>query len=278
MEKIFYQSSLPRSGSTVLQNILGQNPDFYVTPTSGVLELIFGARMNYTNSAEFKAQDSELMKKGYLNFCKQGMDGFYNAITDKKFVVDKSRGWGIHHDLLKSIRGENPKIICMVRNLKQILASMERMYRESPEASSDIIDWSTGKGTNTASRIDTWMGLDGGNGVPVGMALKRLEQMILEGIDKNVHFVRFEDLTLEPQKTLDKIYEYLEVPTYTHDFKNIEQITIEDDEVYGINKNLHKIHKEMKPYKNYYHEVLGNDICNWIDERYTNFQKRFKYT
>ena len=39
MEQIFFQSSLPRAGSTLLQNILGQNPEFYVTPTSGVLEL-----------------------------------------------------------------------------------------------------------------------------------------------------------------------------------------------------------------------------------------------
>ena len=63
MDKIFYQSSLPRAGSTLLQNILAQNPDIYATPTSGVLELIFGARANYTNSAEFKAQDAETMKK-----------------------------------------------------------------------------------------------------------------------------------------------------------------------------------------------------------------------
>ena len=57
MDKIFFQSSLPRAGSTLLQNILGQNPDFYVTPTSGVLELLYSARQNYTNDNAFKAQD-----------------------------------------------------------------------------------------------------------------------------------------------------------------------------------------------------------------------------
>ena len=61
MKKIFFQSSLPRAGSTLLQNIIGQNPDFYVTPTSGVLELLYGARNHYTACDEFKAQDSELM-------------------------------------------------------------------------------------------------------------------------------------------------------------------------------------------------------------------------
>ena len=70
MENIFYQSSLPRAGSTLLQNILAQNPDVYATPTSGVLELIFAARSNYTDSPEFKAQDAEVMKTAFQAFCK----------------------------------------------------------------------------------------------------------------------------------------------------------------------------------------------------------------
>ena len=103
MERLFFQSSLPRAGSTLLQNILAQNPDIYATPTSGVLELVYAARANYSNSPEFKAQDSELMKNGFLSFCKEGLRGFYEGITDKKYVVDKSRGWGIHYDFLKRI-------------------------------------------------------------------------------------------------------------------------------------------------------------------------------
>jgi hypothetical protein len=37
---IFFNSSLPRAGSTLFQNLIGQNPEFYVTPTSGLIELI----------------------------------------------------------------------------------------------------------------------------------------------------------------------------------------------------------------------------------------------
>ena len=142
MDKVFFQSSLPRSGSTILQNILAQNPDIYATPTSGVLELIFAARANYTNSAEFKAQDAELMQKGFIGFCKEGMRGYYEGITDRKYIIDKSRGWGIHYDFLKFIRNEEPKIICMVRDLRDIFASMENNFRKHPEKQSDILDWS----------------------------------------------------------------------------------------------------------------------------------------
>ena len=103
MERLLFQSSLPRSGSTLLQNIFAQNPDIYATPTSGVLELLYGARANYTNSPEFKAQDSEIMRKAYLAFCKKGMVGYYESITDQKYVIDKSRGWFAHFDYLKNI-------------------------------------------------------------------------------------------------------------------------------------------------------------------------------
>jgi sulfotransferase len=38
-QKIFFNSTLPRSGSTLLQNIMGQNPEFHVTPTSGLIDV-----------------------------------------------------------------------------------------------------------------------------------------------------------------------------------------------------------------------------------------------
>ncbi|NBP03192.1 MAG: hypothetical protein EBU90_24425, partial [Proteobacteria bacterium] len=78
-EKIFFNSSLPRSLSTLLQNTLGQNPDFYVTPTSGLLELLFSARVNYTNSLEFKAQDPIEMERAWLGFCRGGINGYFKG-------------------------------------------------------------------------------------------------------------------------------------------------------------------------------------------------------
>lgn len=89
MKQLFFNSSLPRAGSTLLQNIIAQNPDFYSTPTSGTLELIYGARANYSNDPTFKAQDTDLMRKGFQSFCNQGLRGYYDAITDKPNVLEK---------------------------------------------------------------------------------------------------------------------------------------------------------------------------------------------
>ena len=271
MEKIFFQSSLPRAGSTLLQNILGQNPDFYVTPTSGVLELLFAARSNYTNDNAFKAQDTELMKKGWLNFCRQGVEGFFNGITDKKYVVDKSRGWGIHYNFLNSFYPE-PKIVCMVRDLRSVYASMEKNFRKNQDKDSGIVNWAEMKGTTTAKRVDHWAQTP-----PIGIAVERLKQMIDEGIDKNILFIRFEDLTSNPENEINKVYDFFGVERYQHDFNNVEQLTQEDDTVHGIFGD-HTIRKEVKPIPDQYNEYLGEQLSNSIVNTYPWFYEYFNYS
>tara|TARA_R110001599_G_scaffold75912_2_gene207917 strand:- start:7968 stop:8786 length:819 start_codon:yes stop_codon:yes gene_type:complete len=269
-DKIFFQSSLPRSGSTLLQNIFAQNPDFYATPTSGALELLYAARNNYTNSPEFKAQDSNLMRTGWLSFCRNGMKGFYHGITDKKYVVDKSRGWGIHYGFLNSFYPD-PKIICMVRDLRSVFASMEKKFRKYPEMDSGIVNHAEMQGTTTEKRIDLWA-----NGQPIGLAVERLHQMINDGTAKNVHFVKFEDLTRDPQIEMNKIYDYLGIESWQHNFDDVKQVTKEDDTIYGIYGD-HQIRTKVEPIANDFHKVLGTPASNWIKDTYKWFFDEFKY-
>lgn len=249
---------------------MGQNPDFYVTPTSGVLELVYAARNNYTNSPEFKAQDSELMKSGFLNFCKDGIFGFFNSITDKKYVMDKSRGWGYHYNFLNSFYPE-PKIICMVRDLREIYSSMEKNFRKNQHKDSGIVNHSQMQGTTTEKRIDIWA-----NSQPIGMSIERLYQIIKEGVNEKILFVRYEDLLRQPNDEMLRIYQYLGLPYFQHDFNDIKQITVEDDSVYGIYGD-HTIKSELQPNKPTSNEVLGPNICNWITNSYRWFYEEFNY-
>ena len=268
MKDIFYQASLPRAGSTLLQNILGQNPDFYVTPTSGVLELVFGARGNFDNSPEFKAQDSSEMEAGFRAFCSEGVKGFFNAITDKPYIVDKSRGWGVYYDFL-SFYQENPKVICMVRDLRDVFSSMEKQHRKSQKVSGGIINDADMKGTTTAKRVDIWA-----NSQPVGLALDRLQQVLLE--KHPVLFVRYEDLTANPQAELARIYKYLGVAEYNHTFTDVKQITQEDDSVYGAFGD-HTIRGDVSAKPSDYDDVLGKNTSDNIKRAYPWFYETFGY-
>jgi len=270
VNKIFFQSSLPRAGSTLLQNVMGQNPEFYVTPTSGVLELLYAARANYTTSPEFKAQDSSLMKDGFTSFCKSGIEGFFNGVTDKPYVLDKSRGWGIHYGFLESFYPE-PKVICMVRDIRGIYSSMEKNFRKSQHLDSGMVNHAQLKGTTTEKRIDIWA-----QGQPVGIAVERLQEIFRQGINKKMLFVKFEDLCSKPEKEMRRIYEYLEIPYFEHDFNNVQQITVEDDSVYGIYGD-HTIKNKIEPLKNDYSQILGSSANNWIKTNYKWFYDEFKY-
>ena len=269
-KEIYFQSSLPRSGSTLLQNIIGQNPKFYVTPTSGVLELLYAAREQYSTSLEFKAQDNETMKRGFLNFCYQGVQGFYHGITDKPLVLDKSRGWGVHYDFLSTFI-DSPKIICMIRDPRSIYSSMEKKFRSDPEVSKGDVNWATGKGINIETRVKEWS-----NSPPVGLAFNRLKEIIDRGYADKILFVKFENLTSQPKKELERIYDYLGEDNFSHDFNNVEQITQEDDTVYGVYGD-HKIKKTVKPLTDDYNQILGENISQNIKNSYQWFYEYFKY-
>ena len=110
------------------------------------------------------------------------------------------------------------------------------------------------------------------------MALERLQQTMLEGINKEVLYIRAEDLTSYPEREMNKIYAYLNLPQYKHDFDNVEQTVKEDDTVYGLTNDLHTIRQKVTPLKPDYNEILGKPVCDWIDNNFQWYQQGFGYT
>ena len=273
VEKVFFQSSMPRSLSTLFQNLLFQNPDFYVTPTSGVLELWYGSRSNFTNSPEFKAQDPELMKKGFAGFCREGMMGYFNAITDKKYVMDKSRGHGVYYGFINEFY-PNPKIICLVRNLKDVVCSYEKIYRKNQLKHDPIRNDLEARGTTVHKRVDEWMHPTN----TIGRAVERIFEMIRLGYADKILFVKAEDLCLYPETEMTRVYQYLEIPHFQHNFVNIEQKTAEDDSVYGLTPDLHTIRPKLEMKPSDADSVLGKDITKWLYDNYKWYYDKFNYS
>jgi hypothetical protein len=90
-------------------------------------------------------------------------------------------------------------------------------------------------------------------------------------------FVKYEDLCLHPETEMTRIYEYLKIPYYKHDFKNVEQTTKEDDSVYGAFGD-HIIRNEVKLLPSKAKQLLGKDVCDWIHNNYKWFYDYFNYT
>ncbi len=168
--KIYFNSSFPRAGSTLLQNILAQNPRFYCTPTSGVFDLLLASRMNFSKLPEVQAQSREEMRKLFTGYCRGALEGAMGAMTDKPVAVDKSRGWMKEYDWLADFM-PNPKIIVCVRDLRAILSSMEKGWRKYPHLQpGETLGDATGmKMVTIETRVAHWL-----NTAPLGAMVTHL--------------------------------------------------------------------------------------------------------
>lgn len=266
MKEILFNSSMPRSGSELLQVILGQNDKIYASATSPLLEYQYGARAN-SNLNEVKSQNPTLMKNAFTSMCAGMAQGYYDAITDKPIVVDKSRGWIMALEWLEKWY-ENPKIICMVRDLRSVLASFENAYRNNrdspycPDIPSEI------KNMTTDQRAGHWL-----QNHPVGLSLNNIKDLFIRNRQSSVCFVKYEALVKDPDSTMDAIYNYLELDSFKHDFNNLEKKVEENSSLYGIFGN-HDVRKELKSTSHWmdtYPEWIGNQIYEQNKWYFENF-------
>lgn len=267
-KRIVFNSSLPRSGSTLLQNILAQNPRIYASPTSGLLELLFTSRAHFSRLPEFHAQDQELMRRAFRGYCRGALTGFYEALTDKPLCVDKNRSW-LHLYNWLSVFYPNPKILVCIRDLRAILSSMEKLFRAKRDLVDPLDTAERPQMVTITARVSTWL-----SSLPVGIAVQRLIEAIETDTVARCQVVRFEDLTSRPQETMRRVYQYLEEPYFEHDFDHVAQVTQENDWEAGIYGD-HQVRQKVALVPLDYNDVLGKERCEQVKALHRLFYSRF---
>jgi hypothetical protein len=159
----------------------------------------------------------------------------------------------------------------MVRDLRAIFASMEKKFRQHPDVDDGMLDNAKLANITTQQRVETWA-----SGHPIGYAVNKLHQSILDKTAQNFIFIRYEDLCTNPQPQLDSIYRFFGMEPFVHDFKHIPQITIEDDTVHGIYGD-HIIRNTLGMLPDDSKEVLGEYTSNWIYNQYKWYYDIFGY-
>lgn len=255
MSELFFMSGLPRSGSTLLMNLLAQNEKVFCTPTSGLHHLINQTKDAWNNIIEHRADESAGDDKNLLRILKQILLNYHN--TDKPFIIDKCRGWGSNIETLETVLGKKVKVIAPVRDIPEVIASFEALYRKGsykfgPPAPPP-------SGMTTEGRAMHWGSLDG----EVGAAYAILQDAHVRGLGDRFLLVDYDFLTNEPEETMKTVWDFLGIPPTKHDFKNVVNQTPENDKVYNY-VDLHKIRNEIKPSKPKANEVLGEQLVQNI--------------
>jgi sulfotransferase len=256
-KRIYFLAGLPRSGSTLLANILLQNPAIHVTSTSGIVDMLVQVRNAWDRNDAFRASDraqSDAAKEDVL----RGMLDAYFSRVERPVCIDKNRYWPEFLEMASGIMGgrERVKVIVSVRDLREVLASFEEVYRKTSVFGEVQTDPAVSLKFKTAlGRVDVF--LDAAQ--VVGRSYIGIRDALTRGWASSMHFVDYEDLTRQPKQTLSGIYRFLGEAPHEHDFERIEQLTYEDDLVHGF-KDLHKIRPQVKPQASKWSRVFDDSV------------------
>jgi|GEM_PF-6925387 sulfotransferase len=275
-QKVLFMGGFPRAGSTLLMNVLNENPKFFGTPTSGLVSSIFGVRDGWKGNDVYKSNGEEYIYPKIKTMLKNMMIGFYQKeVLEGKIPIDKNRAWSNQIFFLEEIFGCKIKILFPIRHIGDCALSMERVNRKSTL----INHGDNGNFLNeqtTVGRAENFIKDDG----VLGQPMMFLRDVIYNNMQDRLVFVPYDDMLTHPKETFSRVYSELGMEEYNHDFENIKQTIYEQDMHHGFKMgSLHSITEgklgSIKPrdysiLKKEYIDNLENerygDITNYINQ------------
>lgn len=255
-------SGLPRSGSTLLTALLNQNPEIHASTNSPLLDTI-----HYTE--EYLLYQSEQYKAHPKPECAHkvlsSIAPNYYFNTSQNIIIDKSRGWVNQIGHIQDYITKEPKIICPVRSIPDIISSFLNLVYHSKTTS--FIDEALIKNNieiNNDNRADYLMSPQG----IIGQSYHALSEALCKGNHKYLLLVEYDDLVSQSQKELNRIYDFLELPRFTHTFENVKPKFDENDEVYKL-EHMHTVRNKV--------EKIHRDNTKFLSEYVMNKYKNMEF-
>jgi sulfotransferase len=267
-KKLIYVAGLPRSGSTLLCQLLDHHPEVYSLGHSSPLShALSGVRGSISGDPFLLSQldnEFDLAYQRLANAFKGFVRGWFEE-TDKPWVVDKNRAWLAMVETLAEIDPEFRMLVC-VRELVQLFGSVEAQHRKTV-----LIDTDDGSvGQTPYGRACT---LFNGNGlVARNLTLVRsaLEELPFE-LRKRIHFVKFEQLVSKPLDVMMDVCEFAGLPIYAFNPKGLTVRTSESDSHYRY-KFRHQTYSEIKiPEQHIVVDRIKQDLVAQYDWYYKTF-------
>jgi sulfotransferase len=248
-KQYFFISGLPRSGSTLLVNILNQNPNIYSESSNYFFNLM-----------------KKLLKEINLNETeiKNISDDFFKQHTDKNIIIDKNRQW---LNLLGNLNikfNNRVKFIICLRNIEDIIISWEKLYQKNKKNNLN----NNKIPENINDRIQFFL-----NEKNVTMLWFNIIKELFENkqlLSEQFLLLDYDEWISDPNNKFKDIYNFLEIDDFEHDFDNIKQVAMVKN--FDKSGELHKIIEGslVKSDKNK-NKIINEDIYNSL--KLLNFWK-----
>jgi len=244
MKEFFFMAGMQRSGATILSSILNQNPDVWVSPASPLFKIMVRQLDNYKELEHIDYPRTDAIDNVIANI----PNNFY-ADKSAKYIIDKNLNWtnGIGLQTIYRYINKDIKIICPVRNVLDVLVSFDTIINAHPDSKNNQMDEQVLNETFPDKpladrRADFLMRHD----KDVALSLKFMKHALVPEYRHMFHFVDYDDFVTDPEKEVNKIYDFLAIPRFSHEYQNIEDISgISEDSLTRI-KNLHKVRPKLE--------------------------------
>ena len=258
-------AGLPRSGSTLLSSILNQNPRFYSGPSSPVLGAMFAIEQNFMGNELYHGYPKPDQVREIIGSVPHH---FYSDV-EKPVVFDKNRAWTARVPYIEGYIGQQAKIIVPVRRVDEILTSILTMVHRNPfqegQERVNFVDEQLIKTNTPINDVNRCMYLLGNGGI-VYESLNAIMEGFTQNVRDKMHFVDYNNLVDNPEKTMEDIYDFLGEDYYDHDFDSHANIHRENDlNTYGLS-DMHEVRSKVKKTSPSPSSVLPEEILDLYQE------------
>jgi len=203
VKKMHFILGFFRCGNTLLRSIINQNPNVYLSPLSITPEIFFRLELIKNITVYKEVEDSLSLR----NVTEQIFNLYYKHKKQEYIIEQAPWGTDYNYKILIDHGYHDSKFICLIRPLKQIIASWVKL--DNPE--------------NIEEYVDKLMQERGSIYHP----FLSIDNLRKNNID--IKFISYDNLTSRPKETINEIYDYLNIPKFTHSFNGLKQPTNETE-------------------------------------------------
>ena len=219
-KKYFYFTGLPRAGNTLLSAMLNENPDIHATGHSFLPDLLFAMKK------------IELTSDCFKNYpCPTNLNNIYKNIIPNyykdynvKYVIERG-DWitPFNINLLKQLAPNKIKIVILIRDVLEVIKSYLKLCEENPNYFYNRRYKELDHSTLFTNEIETKVDLMMTKGDYIDTMLYSIHQLKKNNLIKNFLLINYDDLTKDPSKTINKIYNYYGITPFKHSFKKLKK-------------------------------------------------------
>jgi sulfotransferase len=216
--KFGFLAGLPRTGSTLLSCILGQNPEVHVSGGSPLARLMFIAHEgceNYASEGLVRVRRTD-----FKDVLLTEIPRLYYRDVKQKYILDKDRAWS--HDPLEFLNyiTDQPRVVVLLRSIPEIVESFVRINIRN----GDVLP----ERSLLEPKVD-----------PLMDALRNTIKA-LQSDDNRFLFGTYDQLLHGPERFVDAVYKHYDWEPYGHNFNEITDLNLEDDEAFHT-QGLHEV-------------------------------------